>query len=123
MREKSQKQLPLMHLTPDHPQARELKAISRILDAEPTITTLVHQDLCRGRELTATGANGMSTEQVVRAAIVKQKFGYSYEMLPFHLTDSISLRAFCRIGLRQAGFEQYRWRVAFLASGVNNCWQ
>lgn len=106
MREKSQKQLPLMHLTPDHPQARELEAISRILDAEPTITTLVHQDLCRGRKLTATGANGMSTEQVVRAAIVKQKFGYSYEMLPFHLTDSISLRAFCRIGIADKGFKK-----------------
>jgi hypothetical protein len=27
MREKSKKQLPLMHLTSDHPQARELEAI------------------------------------------------------------------------------------------------
>lgn len=70
MREKSKKQLPLMHLPPDHPQARELEAISRILDAEPTITALVHQDLCQGREPAATGANGMSAEQVVRAAIV-----------------------------------------------------
>jgi hypothetical protein len=33
MREKSKKQLPLMHLSSDHPQARELEAISRILDA------------------------------------------------------------------------------------------
>lgn len=106
MREKSKKQLPLMHLPPDHPQARELEAISRILDAEPTITALVHQDLCQGREPAATGANGMSAEQVVRAAIVKQKFGYSYEMLPFHLTDSISLRAFCRIGIADKGFKK-----------------
>jgi hypothetical protein len=72
MREKSKKQLPLMHLAADHAQARELEAISRILDAEPTIAGLVHQDLCQGRELTATGANGMSAEQVLRAAIVKQ---------------------------------------------------
>jgi IS5 family transposase len=106
MREKSKKQLPLMHLTPDHPQARELEAISRILDAEATITALVHQDLCRGRELTATGANGMSAEQVLRAAIVKQMFGYSYELLPFHLMDSISLRAFCRIGIADKGFKK-----------------
>jgi IS5 family transposase len=106
MREKSKKQLPLMHLTTDHPQARELEAISRILDAEPTITALVHQDLCRGRELTATGANGMSAEQVLRAAILKQMFGYSYELLPFHLTDSISLRAFCRIGIADKGFKK-----------------
>jgi transposase, IS5 family len=106
MREKSKKQLPLMHLSADHPQARELEAISRILDAEATITALVHQDLCRGRELSATGANGMSAEQVLRAAIVKQMFGYSYELLPFHLTDSISLRAFCRIGIADKGFKK-----------------
>jgi transposase, IS5 family len=106
MREKSKKQLPLMHLTSDHPQARELEAISRILDAEATITALVHQDLCRGRELSATGANGMSAEQVLRAAIVKRMFGYSYELLPFHLTDSISLRAFCRIGIADKGFKK-----------------
>jgi IS5 family transposase len=106
MREKSKKQLPLMHLTPDHPQARELEAISRILDAEPTITPLVHQDLCRGRELSETGANGMSAEQVLRAAIVKRMFGYSYERLPFHLMDSISLRAFCRIGIVDKGFKK-----------------
>ena len=106
MREKSKKQLPLMHLTPDHPQARELEAIGRILDAEPTMAALVHQDLCQGRELTATGANGMSAEQVLRAAIVKQMFGYSYELLPFHLTDSISLRAFCRIGIADKGFKK-----------------
>jgi IS5 family transposase len=106
MREKSKKQLPLMHLSTDHPQARELEAISRILDAEPTITALVHQDLCRGRELTATGANGMSAEQVLRAAIVKRMFGYSYELLPFHLMDSISLRAFCRVGIADKGFKK-----------------
>jgi hypothetical protein len=27
----------------------------------------------------------MSAEQVLRAAIVKQMFGFSYELLPFHL--------------------------------------
>ena len=106
MREKSKKQLPLLHTIPDHPQARELEAISRILDAELTITALVHQDLCRGRDLTATGANGMSAEQVLRAAIIKQMFSYSYELLPFHLMDSISLRAFCRIGIADKGFKK-----------------
>jgi IS5 family transposase len=106
MREKSKKQLPLMHLPADHPQARELERIGRILDAEPTITALVHQDLCQARELAATGANGMSAEQVLRAAIVKRMFGYSYELLPFHLADSISLRAFCRIGIADKSFKK-----------------
>jgi IS5 family transposase len=48
----------------------------------------------------------MSAEQVLRAAIVKQMFGYSYELLPFHLMDSISLRAFCRIGIADKGFKK-----------------
>ena len=34
MREKSKKQLPLMNPTIDHPQARELERISRILDSK-----------------------------------------------------------------------------------------
>jgi IS5 family transposase len=106
MREKSKKQLPLMSLTPDHPQARELERISRILDKESTIAEWVHQELCRGRQLRDTGACGMSAEQVLRAAIIKQMFGFSYELLPFHLADSISLRAFCRIGVADKCFKK-----------------
>ena len=106
MREKRKKQLPLMHLSSDHAQARELECISRILDAEPTIADWVHQDLCRSQHLRDTGANGMSAEQVLRAAIVKQMFSYSYELLPFHLMDSISLRGFCRIGIADKGFKK-----------------
>lgn len=48
----------------------------------------------------------MSAEQVLRAAIVKQMFGFSYELLPFHLADSISLRAFCRIGIADKCFKK-----------------
>lgn len=106
MREKSKKQLPLMNPTLDHPQAAELERISRILDQHTTIANLVHQDLCRGRVLQKTGACGMSAEQVLRAAIAKQMFGYSYELLPFHLLDSISLRAFCRVGIADKGFKK-----------------
>jgi IS5 family transposase len=106
MREKCKKQLPLMNPTIDHPQAKELEIISRILDQETTIVERVHQDLCRNRTLRKTGANGMSAEQVIRAAIVKQMFGFSYELLPFHLADSISLRAFCRIGIADKCFKK-----------------
>jgi transposase, IS5 family len=106
MREKSKKQLPLMNPTIDHPQARELDRISRILDEETTIVNLVHQELCRGRQLQDTGACGMSAEQVLRAAIVKRMFGFSYELLPFHLADSNSLRGFCRIGIADKCFKK-----------------
>ena len=95
-----------MNPTIDHPQAKELAIISRILDQESTIAEMVHQDLCRERPLKLTGAHGMSAEQVLRAAIVKQMFGFSYELLPFHLADSISLRAFCRIGIADKCFKK-----------------
>jgi IS5 family transposase len=44
----------------------------------------------------------MSAEQVLRAAIVKQFEGFSYEALAFHLIDSICYRNFCRIPLHKA---------------------
>lgn len=106
MREKSKKQLPLMNPTIDHPQARELECISRILDQETTIVDLIHQDLCRGHALRETGAYGMSAEKVLRAAIVKRMFGFSYELLPFHLADSNSLRGFSRIGIADKCFKR-----------------
>jgi IS5 family transposase len=43
----------------------------------------------------------MSSEQVLRALIVKQLNGFSYEELAFHLEDSLSYRRFCRFGLGQ----------------------
>lgn len=95
-----------MNPTIDHPQAKELEVISRILDQETTIGEMVHQDLCCSHWLKKTGACGMSAEQVLRAAIVKQMFGFSYDLLPFHLADSISLRAFCRIGFADKGFKK-----------------
>jgi len=104
MREKSKKQLPLMSSTPDHPQARELGRISRILDQHPTIADAVHQDLSCGR--TTTGACGMAADQVLRVAIVKQMFQLSYELLAYHLSDSVSLRAFCRIGFADKSFKK-----------------
>jgi IS5 family transposase len=104
MREKSKKQLPLMSSTPDHPQARELDRISRILDRHPTIADAVHQDLSCGR--TTTGACGMAADQVLRVAIVKQMFQLSYELLAYHLSDSVSLRAFCRIGFADKSFKK-----------------
>jgi IS5 family transposase len=106
MREKSKKQLPLMNPTIDHPQARELDCISKILDQHTTIVDLVHQDLCNGRPMKTVGANGMSAEQVLRSAIIKQMFGFSYEMLPFHVADSISMQRFCRIGFADKGFKK-----------------
>ena len=90
----------------DHPRARELEQISQILDSIPTILELVLQDLTHGVENRNSGAEGMTAEQVLRAAIIKQSEGFSYAELAFHLIDSTTYRNFCRIGLFQKGFKR-----------------
>jgi len=106
MRKKNQKQMPLIPMTVDHPHAIELELISRILDRIPTINELAWQDLTQHVENVGTGAEGMSAEQVVRCAIVKQMEDYSYDELAFHIIDSSCYRSFCRIGIAHKGFKK-----------------
>jgi len=106
MREKNQKQMPLMPSNIKHPRAKDLARISEILDAIPTINDMVLQDLTHGVKNRTTGAKGMTAEQVLRAAIVKQTQGFSYEELAFHLMDSRTYRNFCRIGFVHKGFKK-----------------
>ena len=106
MRKISKKQMPLMPPKIEHPQAQELNAISCILDRNPTIYNLTMQDLSPKGKKSKKGANGMTAEQVVRAAIVKQIFQFSYKDLAFHLVDSHSLRRFCFIGIADKGFKK-----------------
>ena len=107
MRKKSKKQLPLMPEAIDHPQAIELESISRILDANPTICDLALQDLSEGsKKASRAGARGMTADQVVRAAIVKQMLNFTYKELAFHIVDSNSLRRFMRIGIADKGFKK-----------------
>ena len=99
--------MPLMAHITNHPQNQELEAISAIIEAEPTINEYILQDLNRGKELIRrSGANGMSAEQVLRCAIVKTLFNFTYEQLAFHIVDSQSIRWFCRIGIADEGFQK-----------------
>lgn len=106
MRKKNQKQMPLMPSDIQHPRAKELDRISKILDSIPTITDMVLQDLTRGVKNRHCGAQGMTAEQVLRATIIKQTQGFSYEELAFHLIDSRTYRNFCRIGITHKGFKK-----------------
>lgn len=90
-----------------HPQERELEVISEIIDATPTICECVLQDLNRGKIFThRTGARGMSADQILRATIIMRIFEFTYEELAFHISDSRSLRRFCRIGFADKGFKK-----------------
>ncbi|MFQ5993176.1 MAG: transposase, partial [Nitrospiraceae bacterium] len=97
MRNMMRKQLPLMQAFIEHEHAQELAAMSEALDQCSGVLERVEQDLLQDRD-PSLGRPGLSAEQVVRALVVKQLNGFSYEELSFHLADSTCYRRFCRIG-------------------------
>lgn len=99
MRKTHQEQLSLTPVAVAHEHARELEALSDLLDANPAITGLVAQDLIDEGVDSRLGRPGMTAEQTLRAAVVRQMHGYTYEELAFHLADSLSFQRFCRLGL------------------------
>ena len=96
MRKKHEKQRPLSPQWPDHQLAHELKVISRILDDNPQTLELIVQDLS-DRVDSGVGAPGLTAEQVLRCAVIKQLHQFSYRKLEFHLVDSQSCQRFCRL--------------------------
>jgi len=85
---------------PRNEVARELEAISQVLDQNPGILDPVFQDLVKYQR-TDTGRGGMTAEQVLRCAILKQYRELTYKELAFHLEDSIAFRSFARLDLGQ----------------------
>jgi IS5 family transposase len=98
MRKNSEHQRPLTPLWPQHALAQELALISKILDQHPQISDLVLQDLSDNQQQ-QRGAPGLSGEQAVRCAVLKNWQQLSYRKLAFHLADSMSFRRFCRFPL------------------------
>jgi transposase, IS5 family len=99
MRRERAAQLGLVIVATGHVRRRELEVMGRILDELPAGVKLVHRDLVGARGKADTGRDAMTAEQVLRAMVVKQRFGSSYEDLAFQLADSNSIRSFCRIPL------------------------
>ena len=90
----------------NHQRANDLQGISKILDDNPIINEMVLQDLNGAVTNRNVGAEGMSAEQVMRSAIIKQWEGFSYSNLAFHIVDSRSYNNFCRIGITHKGFKK-----------------
>lgn len=91
-------QLPLTAPWIAHPHAVELAAMSALLDAQPVLSERVQQDLEAGCPANArTGRPGLSGEQTLRLLIVRQLTDWTYAELAFHLADSLTYRAFCRL--------------------------
>ena len=100
MRQKRTDQLSFSHIIPNSTIGRELAAISEILEDNPKILDLAEKDLV-GLKRADTGRVGMTAEQVVRSAVLKQYRSLSYEELAFHLTNSRAFRAFARLAMGQ----------------------
>jgi len=74
--------------------SKKLKKMSAILDDNPFLLAAVHADLAQG--CSDLGSHGMSAEQVLRCAILKQYKQHSYRELWERLKDGISFRWFTR---------------------------
>lgn len=100
MRQKRKPQLNIFHAAYKKDIGKELEIMSKILDENPKILDRVFKDLL-GTNKADQGRMGLTAEQVLRAAILKQHRDLTYEELSFHLEDSQSFRAFARLGMGQ----------------------
>lgn len=98
MRESLPQQLSVVPAGLEHAHARELEAMSEVLDQLPETVAQVHCDLVRGLRRPDKGRKGMSAEQVLRVLLLKQMKGFSYDELSFELASSLCYQRFCRFG-------------------------
>jgi IS5 family transposase len=96
MRKKWDEQLSIWHYLPKNRVSQERRGISEIIHAHPEILERIYNDLAQSHRVD-TGRDGMSAEQVLRCAVLKQYRSLTYEELEFHLQDSQSFRAFAKL--------------------------
>jgi hypothetical protein len=76
--------------------------MSQILDKHAVFTQWVHDDLTAGVSKKGSGAKGMTSEQVLRAGLIKQMNDWSYEFLEIQCVDSEMTRAFIKLGFGES---------------------
>jgi IS5 family transposase len=100
MRQKRKPQMNIFHAAYKQDIGKELEVMSQILDETPKVLNRVFKDLI-GTNKADQGRLGLTAEQVLRSAILKQHRNLTYEELSFHLEDSQSFRAFARMEMGQ----------------------
>jgi IS5 family transposase len=100
MRQKFTPQMSLFAPMARNSIVKELEQVSKILDANPRVLELVYEDLVK-KTRPDTGRQGMTAEQVLRSAVLKQYRELTYEELAFHLEDSDAFRTFARLEMGQ----------------------
>lgn len=92
-----QPSLPLAKLPNGH--AERLRRISLVLDSLPELPQQILLDLVPQGVRHDLGREGLSAEQVLRAFVLYLLLKCTFEQLEFHLADSPTYRAFCRLGI------------------------
>jgi len=82
---------------PEHEYYKEWQAIEAILEGHSEFLTWVHDDLTQDLKERKKGAKGMTAEQVLRAAILKQSNCWTYRELEIQCVDSLMTRAFMKL--------------------------
>lgn len=100
MRQKTNTQINIFNTMARSKIAKELQQISDILDANTVMLDHIFADLIKTSR-SDTGRDGMTAEQVLRAAVLKQQRNLTYEELAFHLEDSHAFRSFARLNMGQ----------------------
>lgn len=100
MRQKRNPQLSLFMPVNNTQIGKELEQMSRILNDTPGLLQVVFDDLVKTKRAD-TGRQGLTAEQVLRCAVLKQYRQLSYEELAFHLDDSSAFRRFARLDMGQ----------------------
>lgn len=86
----------------DHKFSKELQIISDVLDQHPQFIEWVASDLKENIKGKNSGAHGMSAEQILRAAILKQQNKWSYEFFEWQCVDSSGTRAFIKLDFEES---------------------
>jgi IS5 family transposase len=76
--------------------SKKLEKVSEILDKDISFLEKIAQDFKTKNE-TKAGAKGMTVEQAVRVAIIKQMYQLGYKRLYNELNDNLSYRSFIKI--------------------------
>ena len=100
MRQKRNPQMSLFMTNVSTKIGKELEQMSRILDDTPDLLQVVFDDLVKSKRAD-TGRQGLTAEQVLRCALLKQYRQLSYDELAFHLDDSAAFRRFARLEMGQ----------------------
>ncbi len=93
-------QISLFFQWSEHKIGIELQKMADILDRHPEFLVLAHADLTSSKK--DTGSGGMSSEQVLRAAIIKNIRELSYEQLAFNIIDSNTTRSFLMMDMNES---------------------